>query len=82
MRFRHRNDGPVDLDSGASYRRNWCFDIVETAKIVAVRKDALGITHVRFNLSIAGSRSVTEDQRTLSLESFRRIYSEQVVAGA
>ena len=71
----------IDLDHGASFRRPQRFDIVETAKIIAVRADSLGIPHVCYILKIAGPRTLVEEQRTLSLESFRRLYPEPVTVG-
>lgn len=76
-----RKSAKIDLDQGASFRRSQRFDIVETAKVIAIRADSLGIPHVCFSLKIAGPRSVVEEQRTLSLESFRQLYPDPVAAG-
>jgi hypothetical protein len=73
-------DPSAGLDHGASFRRSGRFDTVEVAKILHIGKDSLGIPHVRFSLKITAPRTTFEEQRTLSLESFRRLYSEPVPA--
>ena len=74
-----RKDLP-DPKQGDSFRRSTRFEAVETAKIISVAADHLGIPHVRFSLKIASPRIVTEDTRTLSLESFRSRYREPIPA--
>jgi len=66
------------MDQGASFRRFRPFDMVETASVISVGADSLGVTHVRFNLKICGPVVMFEEQRTLSLESFRSLYRERV----
>ncbi len=80
MRSRRQSVSHVGLDSGASFQRARAFDIIETAKIIAVASDAVGIPHVRYSLKVAGPRAAIEEQRTLSLESFRRLYPQPVPA--
>ncbi len=75
-----RKDVP-NPKQGDSFRRPARFEAVETAKILSVAVDHLGIPHVKFSLKIASSRIVTEDTRTLSLESFRLRYRDAVLAG-
>ena len=53
-------------------------EIVETAIVISVAPDAVGIVHVQFNLRLASPRTVDEEQRTLSLEYFHRLYCEAV----
>jgi hypothetical protein len=79
MWFR-RTDASITLNNGASFRRAGRFEIVETAKIIAVWADSAGIPHVRFSVRITAPRPMLEEQRTLSLESFRRLYPEPVAA--
>jgi hypothetical protein len=81
MRSRNQDLSSVKLDLGATFRRSLQFNMVETARIIAVAADAGGIPHVRFSLRLAGPRATMEEQRTLSLESFRRLYPEFVAAG-
>jgi hypothetical protein len=53
----------------------------ETAQIVAITHDPQGIMHVRFVVKLGGGiKSILEEERTLSLESFRRLYPDPVVA--
>ncbi len=81
MLSRNRNPSSVKPDSGASFQRARQHDIVETAKVIAVASDQAGIPHVRFSLKIASPRCFAEEQRTLSLESFKRLYPEPVTSG-
>jgi len=60
------------------FHRRRDHEIVETANVIAVTPDAAGIVHVQFNLRISGPRTVDEEQRTLSLEYFHRLYREAV----
>jgi hypothetical protein len=80
MRFMIRRPPAASIDNGASFHRRRDHEIVETAKVIDVSPDAAGILHVRFNLKISSPRMADEDQRTLSLEYFRRLYGEAVVA--
>jgi hypothetical protein len=66
------------MDRGASFRRSRPFDLEETASVISVGSDLQGVPHVRFNVKIAGPHVVLEEQRTLSLESFRNLYRERV----
>ena len=80
-----RTHPSITLENGASFRaasfrRAGRFDVIETAKIIAVWTDSAGIPHVRFNVRITAPRPMLEEQRTLSLESFRRLYPEPVAA--
>ena len=80
MRFRRETLPPPDLSLGASFCRSRGSDIVETAKIIAVTADSLGIPHVRFSLRIAGRTEVAEEQRTLALDWFTTLYREPISA--
>ncbi len=68
---RDKSQGPRQ---GESFQRLTRFDGLETAKIISIKADELGITHVRFSLKIASPVTVNEETRTLSMESFRRLY--------
>jgi hypothetical protein len=74
MRLLGQRDKPRGPRQGESFRRSTRFAGVETAKILSIKADPLGITHVRFSLKIASPMTVNEETRTLSLESFRRLY--------
>jgi hypothetical protein len=78
MRFLSRRIPAPNVDRGSSFHRRRDHEIVETASVIAVAADAAGIVHVQFNLRIAGRRIVDEEQRTLSLEYFHRLYCEPI----
>jgi hypothetical protein len=80
MRFWSRRSPVPDVNHGSSYLRRRDGDLIETAKVIAVSPDAAGIVHVHFNLKISGPRISEEEQRTLSLEYFHRLYGEAVTA--
>jgi hypothetical protein len=80
MRFRRETVPPPTLSQGASFRRSRGSDVVETARIIAVTADPLGIPHVRFSLRIAGAGEIAEEQRTLALASFTTLYREPISA--
>jgi hypothetical protein len=79
MLSRHRQPASVQPDSGASFQRCRQNDIIETANVIRVACDPSGIPHVRFNLKISSPRCFAEEERTLSLESFKRLYPEPVL---
>jgi len=78
MWFRQDKRPPQGVQLGESFRRSRGAGITETAKIVAVAADSLGILHVRFKLKISDHRAADEEHRTLALESFRSLYPEPV----
>ena len=71
----------VDVRIGEVFETLRDGNIVETAKVVGVGADSLGIPHVHFEVRIKKSnlKSVEED-RTLGLESFTQRYSKGVAA--
>jgi hypothetical protein len=78
MPFLSRRIKVPEVNQGALFHRRRDHAIVETANVIAVTPDAAGIVHVQFNLRISGPRTVDEEQRTLSLEYFHRLYREAV----
>ena len=80
MWFRHEAPAPLDLSEGARFRRSRGHDVIETARVIKIVSDPAGIPHVRFSLQIAGSGDVSEEQRTLALNSFTTLYREPVSA--
>jgi hypothetical protein len=78
MPFLSRRTRVPEVNQGARFRRQRPYEIVETANVISVAPDAAGIVHVQFKLRIAGPRTVDEEQRTLSLEYFHRLYREAV----
>jgi hypothetical protein len=57
-------------------------NFVETAKVLAVMKDGLGIPHVRFDMTVDTPSKIrlVEGRRILSLASFTQLYRERVPA--
>ncbi len=81
MLFRRKTQSIPNLDRGARFRRVREQQIVETAQVLSVGPDALGIWHVSFNLKISGPRIEAEEQRTLALDYFRSVYREPIAVG-
>jgi hypothetical protein len=77
MWFRHETSA-LPLSEGARFRRARGYDVVETARILAVVADPAGIPHVRFSLEIASQCNLAIEQRTLALDLFRTLYREPV----
>lgn len=68
------------VEVGASYRRVGAGAFVETAYVLDVAEDKLGIPHVRFQLQVArrGTTQPTVETRTLSLEAFQSKFRDRV----
>ena len=77
--FLKRHKAPADITEGSVYRRTTRGKSVETARVIAVSKDSVGITHVRFSVHYERVDSADE-LRTLALTSFSEMFSEQVHA--
>jgi|HigsolmetaAR204D_1030405.scaffolds.fasta_scaffold04243_3 hypothetical protein len=71
---------PPEITAGASYSRPRRDNVVEIAKVIAIRPDAAGIPHVRFNLHIESGIRVLDEERTLSLSRFSECFRERVTA--
>ncbi|MFY9286982.1 MAG: hypothetical protein WAO98_00620 [Alphaproteobacteria bacterium] len=69
----------TSIEEGACYRRRAGGSMVETAEVLEVAKDKMGIPHVRFQLRVAcGSTGAALEQRTLALDTFYARYRERV----
>jgi len=67
------------IEEGATYRRSTLGSMTETAEVLEVARDKMGIPHVRFQLRVAcGSTGAAVEQRTLSLDTFYARYRERV----
>ena len=76
-----RHDPAKDVKTGAIYRRVHHDNIVETAEVLSIGEDSLGIPHVRFRVCFERPpRTFLEDARVLALESFTRQYGGPVGA--
>jgi hypothetical protein len=68
-----------NIEEGARYRRATGGIMTETAEVLEVGRDKMGIPHVRFQLYVAcGNTGAAMEQRTLSLDSFHARYRERV----
>ena len=75
----HRSD--PEIKAGAVYQHKSTGNVIETARVLDVTSDSLGIPHVVYLLQVEKARaSVFEDRRTLGLESFSERYHETVSA--
>ena len=58
-------------------------DLVETARVIKVTPDLMGIPHVRYDLMVARARQRADNvhaRRTLNLDTFASHFSEPVEA--
>ena len=72
-----------DVRNGSVFRRVGPGDLVETAKVIQIQADAMGIPHVRYDLKVGKARegkSRFEDRRTLNLATFATQFTEAVEA--
>jgi len=71
---------PVEVKPGDSYRRQHRHKVVETATVVGLRSDPVGIPHVRFVVEFArpDAGRVEGGSRILALRSFVSNYRERV----
>ena len=66
---------------GRVYQRAHDGNIVETAKVIDVGSDALGIPHVTYEVSVERARLAKyEERRTLGLETFVERFRESIAA--
>lgn len=75
---RHRRQ-PVT--AGSVYRRVPSPNTIETARVLSIGTDVLGIAHVRFHVNIRqGHMDFVDEVRILNLDTFAQTYSERVEA--
>lgn len=69
----------TSIEEGGRYRRNASSVMKETAEVIEIGEDKMGIPHVRFQLYVAcGNSGALVEQRTLSLDAFYSRYRERV----
>jgi hypothetical protein len=69
----------VDISEGSVFRRTTPGKIVETASVLSIANDSVGIPHVRFRVHY--ERVDTADElRTLALAAFSELFNERVLA--
>lgn len=67
-----------NIEGGLRYRRATGM-MTETAEVLEVGRDKMGIPHARYQLYVTcGSTGAAMEQRTLSLDSFHARYHERV----
>ena len=74
---------PGDVRVGATFKLTRPGAWVETAKVLGIGQDTMGVPHVRFELAVRrtpGDEVCFADLRTLGLESFASRYPELVSA--
>ena len=70
-----------EVKAGAVFRCRLPSHVVETAEVIEVGPDAMGVPHVKYNLVVAGGTiSSFAEMRTLGLETFSSRYNEPVSA--
>jgi hypothetical protein len=73
----------LEVREGATYRHTGPGDLTETAKVLHIGPDPMGITHVRYRVMVESARENRvsfEDSRTLNIETFSDYFSETVDA--
>jgi hypothetical protein len=72
----NRQRHPAELKPGESYRRLLCNYVTETATVLDLRNDSLGIPHVRFRVSFERNASETIETalRLLAVPAFQMVY--------
>lgn len=71
----------VEVREGLVFRARTENGMMETAKVLSVASDPMGISHVSYELTIERSEALRYDyRRTLNLESFIDRYQEPVGA--
>ena len=79
-RRRRHDPDLLQVEPGAVFRRVRSNNLVETARVLAITTDNVGIPHVRIEISVAGPHyaRVAQGQRLLSLAAFVADFTEQV----
>ena len=82
-RLRRGADDVPLIEPGAIYRRVRPNNLVETARVLAVTTDNVGIPHVRVDIRVDGPyyARISQGQRLLSLDDFAADFTERVGAG-
>lgn len=79
MMFRREKTVGEPVTVGAVFRRVCIGEVVETARVISVSPDSVGITHVRYTIHY-GRADASDEMRTLALSSFAALFRERVVA--
>jgi hypothetical protein len=73
---------PDEVRPGESFRRRQETALVETATVLGLREDLLGIPHVQFKVAIecSDANCFEEASRILAVEAFLDTYPEHVLS--
>ena len=73
---------PDEVRPGETFRRRQHTPMVETATVVGLREDLLGIPHVQFKVAIecSDANCFEEKSRILAIEAFLDTYPEHVLS--
>ncbi len=70
-----------EVTVGSVFRNIRKGNIIETAKVLDIAPDSMGVPHVHYSVSIQSShRKCFEEQRTLGLASFAERFSKMLTA--
>jgi hypothetical protein len=71
---------PDEVRPGETFRRRQETQLVETATVLGLREDLLGIPHVRFKIAIecSDANCFEEASRILAVEAFLDTYPERL----
>ena len=71
---------PNDVKPGESFRRRQETRLVETATVLGLREDLLGIPHVQYKIAIecSDANCFEETSRILAVEAFLEAYPDHV----
>jgi len=70
-----------EVTVGSVFRNIRKGNIIETAKVLDIAPDSMGVPHVHYSVSIQSSdRKCFEEQRTLGLTSFAERFSKLLTA--
>lgn len=72
------NENSAGVEEGALYRRPLSGPVTETAQVLEIAEDKMGIPHVRFQLRVVRGADARTEQRTLALEIFYARYRERI----
>ena len=79
--FKHETEKCDNIKVGAIFRHKLPGDIIETAKVLEIGPDPLGIPHVTYELQVEKSQFAKyQARRTLGLQSFSERFEETVTA--
>jgi hypothetical protein len=73
---------PDEVRPGETFRRRQHTQMVETATVVGLREDLLGIPHVQFKVAIecSDANCFEDTSRILAVEAFLDAYPEHVLS--